>query len=119
MESILTSIKKMLGIAEECTDFDPDVIMNINSELMTLGQLGVGPAEGFSICDDTATWIDFLGNSTNIEAVKTYVFIQVKLVFDPPPSSAVIASYERKAKELEWRLNVAVDKGGEEVSQNG
>lgn len=118
MESILTSIKKMLGIAAECTEFDPDIIMNINSELMTLCQLGVGPAEGFYICDDAATWVDFLGSSTNLEAVKTYVFMQVKLVFDPP-SSAVIASYERKIKELEWRLNVAVDPRREEVGQNG
>lgn len=108
----------MLGIAAECAEFDADIIMNINSELMTLYQLGVGPAEGFYICDDTATWVDFLGSSTNLEAVKTYVFMQVKLVFDPPASSAVIASYERKVKELEWRLNVAVDPRREEESQN-
>lgn len=120
MESILTSVKKMLGIADEYTHFDPDVIMNINSALMTLTQLGIGPEEGFSICDDTSTWIEFIGDSKKVEAVKTYVFIQVKLVFDPPASAAVISSYERKAQELEWRLNVAVDPAQrEEAIQNG
>lgn len=111
MESILTSIKKMLGIDEEYTHFDADVIMHINSVLMILTQLGVGPAEGFMIEDDTSTWVDFIpeANAAQLHAVKSYIFMKVKLIFDPPLSSAVIESYSRQIAEFEWRLNVAVD----------
>lgn len=111
MESILTSIKKMLGIDEEYTHFDADIIMHINSVLMILTQLGVGPAEGFVIEDDTSTWVDFIpeANAAQLHAVKSYIFMKVKLIFDPPLSSAVIESYSRQIAEFEWRLNVAVD----------
>ena len=111
MESILTSIKKMLGIDEEYTHFDADVIMHINSVLMILTQLGVGPAEGFMIEDDTSTWVDFIpeANAAQLHAVKSYIFMKVKLIFDPPLSSAVIESYNRQIAEFECRLNVAVD----------
>lgn len=105
MESILTSIKKLLGISEEYEHFDSDIIMHINSALMILTQLGVGPAEGFMIEDSTSTWIDFLGDKTNLEAVKSYIYLRVKLLFDPP-NSAVIESINRQITELEWRLNV-------------
>lgn len=111
MESILTSIKKLLGIDEAYTHFDSDIIMHINSALMVLTQLGVGPEEGFMIEDDTSTWISFISeeNAAKIEAVKSYVYLKVKLLFDPPISSAVIESINRQISELEWRLNVAVD----------
>lgn len=111
MESILTSIKKMLGIDEEYTHFDADIIMHINSVLMTLTQLGVGPSEGFAIEDDTSTWIDFIPKITTaqLHAVKSYIYMKVKLMFDPPLSSSVIESMNRQIAELEWRLNVAVD----------
>jgi hypothetical protein len=109
MESILTSIKKLLGIAEEYTHFDTDLIMHINSVLMVLTQLGVGPANGFLISDKSDTWEDFLEDNTNIEMVKSYVHMKVKLLFDPPLSSAVIESMNRMISEFEWRLNVAVD----------
>ena len=111
MESILTSIKKMLGIDEEYTHFDADVIMHINSVLMILTQLGVGPAEGFMIEDDTSTWVDFIAeaNAAQLHAVKSYIYMKVKLIFDPPLSSAVIESMNRQIAEFEWRLNVAVD----------
>ena len=109
MESILTSIKKLLGIAEEYAHFDADIIMHINSAFMTLSQLGIGPKEGFSIKSDAETWSDFTGDSTSIEAVKTYVFIKVKMVFDPPTSSFVMTAYEHQAQELEWRLNVQAE----------
>lgn len=104
-ESILTSIKKLLGSTKEYTIFDPDIIIHINSVFMTLTQLGVGPPEGFYIEDETSVWSDFT-DVKNFEAVKTYIYIKVKLVFDPPLSSAMIESLERQAKELEWRLNV-------------
>lgn len=111
MESILTSIKKMLGIDEEYTHFDADIIMHINSVLMILTQLGVGPAEGFMIEDDTSTWANFVPevNAAQLNAIKSYIFMKVKLIFDPPLSSAVIDSMNRQIAEFEWRLNVAVD----------
>lgn len=108
MESILTSIKKLLGISEEYTHFDQDIIMHINSALFTLTQLGVGPSAGFSIDDAENVWDDFVDIS-RIEAVKTYVYLNVRLVFDPPTSSTVIDAMNRRLKELEWRLNAAVD----------
>ena len=109
MESILTSIKKLLGITEEYDQFDPDIIMHINSVFMVLTQLGVGPAEGFSIEDDTSVWSDFIQDVKKLESVKTYVYLKVKLAFDPPLSSAVIESMNRLINELEWRLNVAAE----------
>ena len=111
MESILTSIKKMLGIDEAYTHFDADIIMHINSVLMILTQLGVGPEEGFVIEDDTSTWINFIpeANAAQLHAVKTYIYMKVKLMFDPPLSSAVIESMNKQIAEFEWRLNVAVD----------
>ena len=109
MESILTSIKKLLGIEEEYTQFDNDIIMHINSVFLNLTQLGVGPAEGFLIEDDTATWEDFIGDSNQLQAVKSYMYLKVKLLFDPPLSSSAIESMNRMIAELEWRLNVAVD----------
>ena len=109
MESILTSIKKLLGITEEYDQFDPDIIMHINSVFMILTQLGVGPAEGFSIEDDTSVWSDFIQDIKKLESVKTYIYLKVKLAFDPPLSSAVIESMNRLINELEWRLNVAAE----------
>ena len=109
MESILTSIKKLLGITEEYDHFDPDIIMHINSVFMILTQLGVGPSEGFSIEDDTSVWTDFIQDANKIEAAKTYIYLKVKLIFDPPLSSAVIESTNRLINELEWRLNVAAE----------
>lgn len=109
MESILTSIKKLLGIAEEYTQFDPDLIMHINSVFLVLTQLGVGPAEGYFISDKTDYWEDFLEGSTNLELVKTYMQLKVKLLFDPPLSSSVIESMNRLIAEFEWRLRLAAD----------
>lgn len=112
MDSILTSIKKLLGIAEEYEHFDSDLIMHINSVFMVLNQLGVGPAEGFSITDKTETWEDFTQNNLIIQSVKSYVYLKVRLLFDPPSSSAVMESINRQISELEWRLNLSVDTRG-------
>ena len=111
MDSILTSIKKLLGIAEEYTQFDEDIIMHINTVFLNLTQLGIGPEEGFYIEDDTADWEDFVDVESNIplQAVKSYVYLKVKLLFDPPLSSSVIESTNRMIAELEWRLNAAVE----------
>ena len=107
MDSILTSIKKLLGIAEEYTQFDVDIIKHINTVFMILTQMGVGPPEGFSITGADETWDDFLSGSTNLEGVKTYVYMKVQLMFDPPTSSAKLDSANRVINELEWRLNLA------------
>ena len=109
MDSILTSIKKLLGITEEYENFDQDIIMHINSAFMILNQLGVGPKSGFSISDKSSTWDEFIPESSNLEAVKTYVHLKVKLMFDPPLSSTVIEAIKAQINELEWRLNVSVD----------
>ena len=107
--SILTSIKKLLGVAEDYSEFDEDIMTHINSVFLNLTQLGVGPEEGFMIEDDTAEWGDFINDSTQLQAVKTYVYLKVKLLFDPPLSSSVTESINRMIAELEWRLNAAVD----------
>ena len=111
MESILTSIKKLLGISEEYTQFDDDLIMHINSVFLNLTQLGVGPKEGFVIEDDSSVWSDFVDiyNNVQLNAIKTYIYLKIKLLFDPPLSSSVVESINRMISELEWRLNVAVD----------
>ena len=107
--SILTSIKKLLGVAEDYSEFDEDIMTHINSVFLNLTQLGVGPEEGFMIEDNTAVWEDFINDSTQLQAVKTYVYLKVKLLFDPPLSSSVTESINRMIAELEWRLNAAVD----------
>lgn len=119
MESILTTIKKLLGIDESYTHFDSDLIIHINSVFMILTQLGVGPPEGFMIEDDSAYWEDYISDPTKLQAVKTFIHLKVKLLFDPPQSSAHIESINRLANELEWRLNVAAESNGEEEIQNG
>lgn len=109
MDSILKSVKKMLGMTEEYTVFDPDIVMHINSVFFILSQMGVGPKEGFSIEDETAKWEDFIPCGASLEAVKTYVYLKVRLMFDPPQSSVLTESINRQISEMEWRLNVAVD----------
>ena len=109
MESILTSIKLLLGIKEEHEYFDDQLIMHINSVFFILTQLGVGPSEGFSIEDKFATWNEFLSDEQNLEAVKSYVHLKVKLLFDPPMSTAVTESINRLISELEFRLNTAAE----------
>lgn len=109
MESILTSIKKVLGIYEEDTSFDIDIIMHINTVIMILRQMGIGPVEGFSVTSSYDTWNDYLSDHSLIEAVKTYIALKVRLIFDPPASSAIIEAMNRTISELEWRLNIQAD----------
>lgn len=106
MDSILTSIKKLLGIDVAYTHFDDDIIMQINSALSTLTELGVGPEQGFSISDATSVWTDFF-NDPRLNFVKTYVYLKVKLAFDPPTSAALIESCNRQLDEITWRITVA------------
>lgn len=112
MDSILTSIKKLLGIPEDYTQFDEDIIIHINSVFFDLRQLGIGPAQGFFIEDDSAMWTDFVPDMAKIQAVKTYIYLKVRLLFDPASvGSATLSSYEREIKELEWRLNMEYELG--------
>jgi len=104
--SILTSIKKSLNLAEDYEAFDQDVIMHINSVFSTLNQLGVGPVNGFMIQDKTPTWDAFLGSDPRLNHVKTYVFLRVRLLFDPPATGFHTTAINDQIKELEWRLNV-------------
>lgn len=105
MESILTSIKKLLGVQEDYDHFDTDIIIHINSALMTLNQLGVGPAEGFFITTDEQTWEDYLGESTRFEAVKSYIYLRVRMLFDPPANGTLVEAMNKQIAEFEWRLN--------------
>lgn len=114
MDSILSTIKKLIGgIAEDDDHFDVDIITHINSVFLELSQIGIGPEEGFSISDKTTTWDEFIESGTIQNAVRTYVYLKVKLVFDPPSSSFVIESINKTLDRLEWRLNSAYETGKE------
>ena len=110
-DSILTSVKKMLGIAEEYEHFDADLLMHINSVFSILHQLGVGPADGFMIEDKSSIWSDFISDESKYMLAKSYMFLKVKLLFDPPLSSAVLECYKTQISEYEWRLNVTAEDG--------
>ena len=109
MDSILTSVKKLIGIDEYDEHFDPDIIMLINTTLSTLNQLGVGPTTGFSIVDEISIWDDFTQDVIIAGLIKSYIYLKVKLIFDPPQSSAVIEAMNRSIAELEFRLIVATE----------
>lgn len=103
---ILDSTKKALGLSPSYDVFDPEIIMYINGVFSTLHQLGIGPEEGFAIQGDGETWNAFLGDDPRLASVMTYVYLKVRLIFDPPASSFAIAAFEKQCQELEWRLNV-------------
>lgn len=109
-ESILISVKKLLGLAPENLDFDTDILIHINSVLAILQQLGIGPKEGFYVDDANAVWEDFLGDDAlHLSMVRTYMGAKVRMLFDPPVSSAVMDSLNRVCSEFEWRANVAAE----------
>lgn len=105
-DSILLSTKKILGIAADYTVFDEDIILHINSVFSTLHQLGIGPVTGFVIFGEDETWDLFLENDPRYNAVKSYMYLRVRLLFDPPTTSYLINSMDQQRQELEWRLNV-------------
>jgi hypothetical protein len=107
-DSILDTIKKLLGFDWDYTAFDIDIITHINSTFFTLQQLGIGPAEGFTIIDNTATWSDFVVGE-NVQAVKSYIYLKVRLVFDPPANSFTQEAMKNQATEYEWRLTTHMD----------
>lgn len=104
--SILKSTKKIIGIDPSDTTFDLDIITHINSAFSTLAQLGIGPAVGFAIEDDTAVWSDLIGTDLTRNSVRTYVYLKVRLIFDPPATSYTQAALEKQIEELEWRISV-------------
>lgn len=108
-ESILSSIKNMLGPDSDYDVFDNDILIHINSALSVLTQLGVGPKGGFVIRDYDTTWNKFIGNAKQLEMAKTFVYMKVKMAFDPPSNSFVLTNMEKECEELEWRLSVAVE----------
>ena len=108
--SILDTVKKSLGLDSAYDAFDSDILLHINGVFFTLNQLGVGPIDGFSIDDNSITWDDYLGSTDkNLSVVKQYVFLRVKLLFDPPTTSFAIDAIKKQIDELEWRLNVYVE----------
>ena len=110
MDSILTSVKKMIGIDETYDAFDDQIIMCINTVFMTLKQLGVGPTDGYFIEDSNDLWSDYLGdNDTKLRSVRTYTALKVKMMFDPPTSSIVADAMNKSIAELEWRINGDAD----------
>lgn len=109
MESILTSIKAMLGITEDYTHFDTELIMHINSAFSILAQIGVGPSAGFSIQDSYTTWSDFMAQDSRLEMVKTYMYQKVKFMFDPPDRSSIKDVMQKQIEEFEFRLSIAAD----------
>lgn len=108
-DSILDSIKKILGMPPDYDAFDTDLVIHINSVFGILAQLGVGPEGGFSISDNTTLWRAYLGDSKDLEMVKSYIALKVRLIFDPPTIGAVMDAMREQIREFEWRLNVQVD----------
>ena len=114
-DSILDSIKKLLGIASDYTNFDTDIIIYINSAFMVLNQLGVGPEEGFKITGKDESWSNYITDNDNLEAVKSYIHLKVKVAFDPPLNSTVMEAHKQLISEYEWRLNVQSEGGKTDV----
>jgi hypothetical protein len=104
-QSILKSVKKVLGIEASDTSFDLDILIHINSAFATLNQLGIGPDDGFEIEDDDAEWSSFYGTDPRYNAIRTYVWLKVKTVFDPPQTSYAVEAVKEQIREHEWRLN--------------
>ena len=109
--SILTSIKKLLGIEEGYTHFDSDIIIHINSAFATLNQLGVGPVTCFKIEDANTGWSSFVGERTDLENIKSYIYLKTRLIFDPPQNSFLVDAIKDQIKELEWRLYIQMEGG--------
>jgi len=104
-DSILTSTKKTLNLDESFTAFDMDITMHINSVFSTLNQLGIGPPQGYMIVDKDDLWSAFIGTDMRMNSVKTYVYLRVRLLFDPPTTSYLLAALQDEVRELEWRLS--------------
>ena len=115
VDSILTTTKNALGLADDYEPYDPELIMHINSVMAILNQLGVGPSDGYVITDKTQTWSELLTNEgyaveeKRLADVKSYVYMKVKMLFDPPSVGYVVTAWEKMIEEAEWRITVAQD----------
>lgn len=116
MESILNTIKKLLGIDSEDINFDTDIIVLVNSSILSLSQMGIGPSNGYMVTSHEDSWVDYISDDTiNLEGVKTYLYLKTKLIFDPPTNSTVIEAFNKNLSELEWRMMLAVETNNLEV----
>lgn len=115
MQSILGTIKKMLGIADEYEVYDTDILVLLNSVFISLKQLGVGPKEGYSVKDANNLWTEFLPDGPLLEATKSYIYMKVRLIFDPPSTSYIIESFNKAIAEYEFRANVDADTYGKQA----
>ena len=104
--SILDSVKKVLNLAPDYTAFDEDIILHINTVFSTLNQLGVGPVDGFMIEDNTVEWSAFLEDDKRLNNIKSYIYLRVRMLFDPPNIGYLVTAMEKQIEELEWRINV-------------
>lgn len=111
MESILESMKRMIGISDDDDSFDTDLIIDINSIFTILNQLGAGPPNGFEIIDSREVWTDFMPDISKINLIKSYVYLKLKLMFDPPASSSVMDAMNRQISEFEWRISISCEEG--------
>lgn len=107
--SILETIKKLIGIDKDYDVYDIDLIVSINSSFMILNQLGIGPETPFSITDSSSTWKDFFGDEEIFALAKSYIYLRSKLLFDPPSSGVLHEAVERQISEFEWRMHVQAD----------
>lgn len=112
-ESILSSIKALLGIEDDYTVFDQDLVIQINTAISVLYQLGLETAKDYRVIDDQNNWSELMGDYTNVELLKTIIYLRTKKVFDPPQSQTLMSAIDSQIHELEWRLNIEVDNGGE------
>ena len=118
-DSILLSVKNQLGIFTDETGFDNELIMCINSTFSTLYQIGVGPTNGFSISDSSSLWSTYLANETALDMVKSYMYLKVRLLFDPPSNSSYLNAITEMCKEYEWRMSVFCSENLKEDINNG
>lgn len=116
MDSILNNVKKLLGIDGDDDSFDVDVMTIINSTILSLAQMGIGPPNGFIVTSIENEWADWIVTPTiNLEGIKTYLYLKTKLIFDPPTNSTVIEAFNKSLSELEWRMMLAVETNNLEV----
>lgn len=116
MDSILNNVKKLLGIDSEDDSFDVDVMTMINSTIPSLAQMGIGPSNGYMVTSADDKWTDWITTNTiNLQGVKTYLYLKIKLIFDPPTNSTVVEAFNKNLNELEWRMMLAVETNNLEV----
>ena len=109
MDSILISIKSMLGVQEEFTGFDGTIMSAINTAIFSLNQVGIGPVDGMTVVSTDQTWSELYDGVSNLEAVKSYIYLKTKLIFDPPATSFLLQSIDSQMTEALWRLSIEVE----------